>query len=147
MGLSLTWFLFISLTLLGAIGFNVANKLAVSQIDGFIFTTIMTFASFVGQLILFLGYKFFFLGDAKLEMSSSGVALAIIAGLSIAVINIGYFLAIKEGGLIPSQIFWAVGGTLAMSLIGFLFFKEHIDSYKIAGLILAVISIILIVKK
>ncbi|MBN8521368.1 MAG: hypothetical protein J0L77_05665 [Alphaproteobacteria bacterium] len=147
MALSFTWFLFISLALIGTAGFNVANKLAANQIDAFLFTTIMTFVSFLGQGLIFAGYKFFFNVNEKLDVSSQGIGLAIIAGISVALINIGYFLAVKQGGLIPSQIGWAVGGTLTVTIIGCLFFKEHIDIYKLIGLMLAIISIFLIVKK
>lgn len=140
------WLLFMALTVLGSLGYNVALKVAGDQINVFVFTVTLTAIAFFGHLVALLIYKYNFQGAEKLEISPMGLWMAAFAGLSVVVIDLGFFLAVKSGGMVLSQAVWTIGSLLLVALVGLYFFKESLDLYKILGLILGVVSLGLLMK-
>lgn len=136
------WILFCSLTVIGALGYNVAVKIASDGTNVFFFTVLITTVALLGHLVAFFIYKMWFLGDKSIEISSLGIAMAILAGLSIVMIDLAFFMAVKSGGIILTQTFWTVGGLIFTAIVGFFFFKEYLDLYKVIGIVLGIASLL-----
>ena len=144
--MSMLWVFYISLTVIGATIYNIAVKVSGDQINVFVFSVFLTMAALAGHIILLLIYKYGCFTDGKsLQISTVGITMAVFAGLSVTLIDVGYFLAVKEGGMISSQLVWTVGGTLLVALIGFLYFKEILSIQKLAGIAFGLASVWLVI--
>lgn len=141
------WILFCSLTVIGALGYNVAVKIASDGTNVFFFTVLITTVALLGHLAAFFIYKMWFLGDKSIEISSLGIAMAVLAGLSIVMIDLAFFMAIKSGGMVLTQAFWTIGGMILTAIVGFFFFKEYLDLYKVLGIVLGIVSMGLLTLK
>lgn len=140
------WLFFMALTVLGSVGYNVAVKSAGEQVNVFVFTVTLTAVAFVGHLVAFLIYKYNFHGGEKLEINSMGIWMAVLAGISVVIIDLGFFLSVKSGGMVVSQAVWTIGSLLFVVIVGLYFFKEGLDLYKLIGVILGVVSLGLLVN-
>lgn len=136
------WILFASLTVLGALGYNIAVKVASDSTNVFIFTVIITTVALLGHLAAFFIYKFWFMDENKIEISHMGIWMAVLAGLSIVMIDLAFFMAVKSGGIIMTQTFWTIGGLILTALAGFFIFKEYLDLYKLIGIVLGITSLL-----
>ncbi len=143
--MSMIWLFFASMTVIGATAYNFAVKMSGDHINVFLFTTYLTIAAFIGHFIILLIYKYGFAGGESLKSTPLSIWMAIIAGLAVVVIDIGFFLAVKQGGIIPSQLFWTIGSTVLVAVMGVLYFKEMITLQTLIGMGLGLVSVWLIV--
>ena len=90
MTVSITWAFFACLTVLGALGYNIAVKMAGDTINAFVFTTVLTFSALFGHVICFGIYKYYNMSE-PLIISKMGVWMGILAGVSVVVIDLAFF--------------------------------------------------------
>ena len=98
--MSLVWFFFASLTVLGTLFYNFSVKAAGEIINPFVFTVILTFVALAGHLAAFGVNKIFFTQDLKFEFGTNGLIFAAIAGIGVVIIDLAYFYAVRSGGLV-----------------------------------------------
>ena len=144
--MSLVWFFFASLTVLGTLFYNFSVKAAGEIINPFVFTVILTFVALAGHLAAFGVNKIFFTQDLKFEFGTNGLIFAAIAGIGVVIIDLAYFYAVRSGGLVLTNAFWVIGGLIATATIGFLFFQEGVTATKLLGLFLGIASLVLLTK-
>ncbi len=144
---SWAWLIFASLTTIGAVVYNSSVRVATESINPFLFTLLITATAFAGHIIAFLIYVFL-QGQSisTLPYSSKGLMAGIVAGIAIVVIDLAFFFAVRSGGLAITNAVWVVGGTVLTAIIGYYVFKETLDAYKIAGLFLGALGLVLLVK-
>lgn len=142
---SLPWIFFIFLTIFGATVYNITVKLAGDDTNPFIFGVILSVFALIGHGIAAFFY-WLHKGEQLFAISPMAIWLTIFAGLSIVAIDVGYFLAVKHGGVVASQTVWTVGALLLITLISYLFLGEQMSVIKLAGVLLGALSVILVVK-
>lgn len=142
----LTFPFFIAITVLGAVAYNIAVKVAGEDTNVFLFSVILTATAFLGHIIALIAFKFGFEETQNLDYSLKGLIFAVVAGLGVIAIDLGYYMAVKAGGIVVSQAIWTVGGLILTAILGILFFKEYIDIYKLTGVALGIISLLLLLK-
>lgn len=139
------WLTLASLAALGAVVYNTSVRIATDTINPFLFTMIITAVAFVGHIGAFLAYRYFYSGQ-ELLFSAKGTWAAVAAGLAIVMIDLAFFFAVKMGGLALSNGIWIVGGTVITAIVAVCVFKESLDAYKIAGLVLGLVGLALLLK-
>lgn len=144
--MSAVWLFLVSLTVFGALIYNFAVKLAGEIINPFVFTVILTVVALVGHLAAFGINRAFFNPDLKFIFGTSGFVYAALAGIGVVIIDLAYFYAVKEGGLVLSNTFWNVGSLAVVAIVGVLFFNESIGAMKAVGIGLGIISVVLITR-
>ncbi len=141
------WLLFASLTVAGSLAYNMGMKLGTESMNAFTFTLILTLSILAIQVPLLLAAKYVFHQDIAQGFETRNIMLAVMAGLGAALIDIACFFALRYGTVTATQIFWAVGSTIAVALFSALFFKEQITAARLAGIVLGVISLYLITRE
>ena len=144
--MSFLWFLFACLTVVGSLTYNVNVKMGTTHTNVFAFVFVMSACLFCLQIVIFLITKYGFKVDMSTALSSQTFKYAGTAALGVAVIDIFYFLAIRYGTPIQSQMFWTIGGMIALAAFSFLFFKEPMPPVKLIGIILGIISLVLVIR-
>ncbi|MFA5041494.1 MAG: EamA family transporter [Bdellovibrionales bacterium] len=141
------WLLFATLTVIGGTTYTVATKLGAPGTNPFWFTFIMTVVILVilGACCLIAQYGF------KVEvtqgMSPHAVKYAVLCGIAAALIDVGYFLALRYGGVIPTQVFWVIGDLVLVAIFAVLILGEVITWQKALGIALGIASVLLITMK
>lgn len=141
------WLTFASLTVIGSLGYNVSTKLASDGMSAFVFSWLLTATSFVILSVVMVFQHHHEAAKIISSFDSKTLALPMIAGLSVAIIDVAYFLTLKHGSAISSQMFWTVGSTILLVVFSVLFLKEILTPSKIAGLALGLLSVYLMVKQ
>jgi drug/metabolite transporter (DMT)-like permease len=144
--MSALWLLFASITVIGSTMYNVAIKSAGESVNPFIFTLLLTAFAFAGHAIILAANKFFFDPSLKLSISTSGLGWAFMAGMGVVLIDLFFFLGVRQGGLTMTNAFWTIASFALVVLIGLLFFNETINAVKAIGLALGVVSLFLITR-
>lgn len=144
--MSAVWLFFVSLTVFGALLYNIAVKLAGDVINPFVFTVILTTVALIGHVSAFGINKAFFNPALKFTFETSGFVYAALAGIGVVIIDLAFFYAVKEGGLALSNTFWSVGSLALVAILGALFFNESIGVMKAVGIGLGIISVVLITR-
>jgi drug/metabolite transporter (DMT)-like permease len=144
--MSLNWFIFASLAVLGSLIYNLSVKVAGHHINPFIFTVALTLVGLIGHLACLAFYKFYLGEGVSLQMDKTGLWLAVAAGLGIVIIDLGYFFAVREGGLMASTGFWVVGSLVITTVASYFLFKEGITATKLMGIVLGAISLFLLTR-
>ena len=103
--MSLLWLLFISLTVIGGVGYNVAMKYGSANANVFGFAVIISLAVLTFQTAVALVARYAFNVDVTHGIDPQTVKLAILAGLGAALIDLNYFLAVRHGSVMASQPF------------------------------------------
>lgn len=140
------WLLFASLTVVGSVGYNVGMKLGSPGTNPFVFTFVMTAVILLILGVCCLAAKYGFKVDMEQGMNVRALKYAALCGGSAALIDIGYFLALRYGSLIPTQMFWTVGGTVALAVFASLFLNETMTLTKALGIAFGIVSVVLITK-
>lgn len=127
------------------VGYDVAIKLATEQINVFAFTTVLVGFAFAMHLFVLLVYKVV-TPDASLSLNAKSVGWAALGGLGLIVMDIGFYLGVKHGGLAMTNAVWLIGGLILSVLLGYYAFHEPIDFKKILGITLGLLAIYLLVS-
>jgi drug/metabolite transporter (DMT)-like permease len=144
--MSPVWLFFASLTVVGSVAYNVGMKLGSPGTNPFGFVFVMTSVILVLLGIACLTAKFGFKVDVAQGMNFHAFKFAALCGCAAAMIDIGYILALRYGSMISIQVFWTVGGMVALAVFAALFLKETMPLTKILGIAFGVISVFLITK-
>ena len=140
------WLLFATLTVIGGTTYTVATKLGSGGTNPFGFTFIMTLVILlilgVGCLIAQYGYKV----DVMRGMNGPALKYVVLCGCAAALIDIGYFLALRYGSVIPTQIFWVVGDLVLVAIFATLVLGEALTPIKALGIVAGIVSVLLITK-
>src|SRR5688572_21639305 len=99
----ISWFVFAVITVIGAVSYNVAVKAADAHINPFVFTVALSVVAFVGHLVCLAFYKFYMHENVALQADQKGLWLAVLAGLGVVLIDLGFFFAVRTGGLASSN--------------------------------------------
>ncbi len=126
--------------------YNVAVKVAGESVNPYIFVFILTAVALIGHSIVLAVNKIFFNQELELSISAAGFGWAFMAGIGIILIELFYFLAVREGGLTISNAFWTVASLVIVIFIGLLFFNEAINATKAFGLALGALSLYLLTR-
>ena len=141
-----TWLLFASLSVVGSLIFNVGTKLGSSHADAFGFMFVMT-----AVVLLVLGFcclaaQYGFGVDVTRGLNAHAIKYAVLAGLGVVLIDVGYFIAFRYGSAVSTQVFWAIGGMIAFAVFAVLFLGETMSLTKALGILLGIASVVLITK-
>ncbi len=140
------WLLFATLTVIGGTTYTVATKLGSGGTNPFGFTFVMTLVILVilgiGCLVAQYGYKV----DVMKGLDGPALKYVILCGCAAALIDIGYFLALRYGSVIPTQIFWVVGDLVLVAVFATLVLNETLTLTKALGIAAGIISVLLITK-
>ncbi len=144
--MSLAWLIFASLSVVGSVAYNLSMKVAGDHVNPFVFTVGITMVALIGHLICLAFYKLYMGETVALQADKSGLLLALVAGLGIVIIDLGFFFAVREGGLTSSMGFWVIGSLTITTLIGYFVFHETFSMTKFAGIILGAVSLFLLTR-
>lgn len=136
-----TW-VFVLLTTLFFGFFNIFIRAAGPRIGGVLGPLVVEGFAAAVLLLFFLWRKF----NGSVESATGlGVAFSMAAGFCAAAGSIGFFIVFSRGGqLSVAGSFVLIGSTLLTILGGFILFKEPINSYRVVGLVLGLISLYLL---
>lgn len=135
------------MTALGSLIYNVCMKLGTGSVNAFSYVLIMGVFTFLAQALFYLVARYGFKVDTTTGLSRNALLLCAAGGFAVAIIDICYFYALRHGSVVASQMFWTVGGTLALVLFATFFFKEPLTQSKIAGIALGFASIYLMTRQ
>jgi bacterial/archaeal transporter family protein len=141
------WLLFATLTVIGGSSYTVFTKLGAPGTNPFWFTFVMTLVILfiLGACCLIAQYGF------KVEvaqgMTPQAFKYAALCGVAAALIDIGYFLALRYGGVIPTQVFWVVGDLVVVAAFAVLLLGETMTLTKAVGIAFGIVSVLLITIK
>jgi len=122
--------------------FNIFIRAAGPKIGGILGPLLLEGSAAVMLLVFFLWRKS---NGAVEAVTSQGVAFSIAAGFCAAAGSIGYFIVFSRGGALSAAgAFILIGSTLLAILAGLILFKEPINTYRVLGLILGLISLYLL---
>jgi drug/metabolite transporter (DMT)-like permease len=138
------WLFFTVSAIFGMVGYDIAIKAATDKANAFAFTTILALSAFIAHLAIWGGYKYFN-PETPTKLSSQSLLLAIGAGLGLVIMDVGFFLGVRSGGLIRTNSVWLIGGLVLTVLCGCLFFGEYLNFARTLGIVLGVASILLMV--
>jgi uncharacterized membrane protein len=142
--MSFYWLLFASLSVLGSLFYNIGVKFSSANVNAFGFAFTMNCVVLFLQTIVVLTAKYGFRIDVAQGMNKGTVKFAVMAGLGAAIIDVSYFFANRYGSVIASQLFWTIGGIIALAVFSALFLGETITPTKAAGIILGIVAVFLI---
>ncbi len=140
------WLLFASMTVVGSVAYNIGMKMGGAGVNPFAFTFVMTSVILAILGACCLVAQFGFKTDVMQGMSLHATRYAALCGAAAALIDIGYFLAIRSGGMIPTQVFWTIGGMVALAVVAALFMGEAMTATKALGVAFGIISVLLITR-
>jgi uncharacterized membrane protein len=144
--MSLLWLLFITLTVVGGLAYNVAMKYGSANANVFGFAVIISLAVLTFQTAVALVARYAFKIDVTSGINPQTAKFAILAGLGAALIDLNYFLAVRNGSVMASQLFWTIGSITVMAIFAALFLGESITATKAAGIVLGIASVLLITR-
>ena len=140
------WLLFATLTVIGGTSYTIFTKLGAPGTNPFWFTFIMTLVILVilgiGCLVSQYGYKI----DVTQGMNPHALKFAVLCGGAAALIDIGYFLALRYGDVIATQVYWVIGDMIAVTVFAVLLLGETITLTKALGVAFGIVSVLLITK-
>jgi drug/metabolite transporter (DMT)-like permease len=142
----LLWIVFTVSAIFGMVGYDVVIKLASEKINVFVFTTLLTLAAFAAHFGVSAVYRSFN-PELSLKVSSATIGLAVLGGIAFMIMNIGFFMGVKYGGLVRTNTLWLVGGLILTAIVGVLAFEEELTLAKIGGIILGIGSIYLLASE
>lgn len=140
------WLLFASMTVVGSVAYNVGMKMGGTGVNPFGFTFVMTSVILALLGLCCLVAQFGFKTNVLQGMNLHAVKYAALCGAAAALIDIGYFLAIRSGGMIPTQVFWTIGGMVALAVVAALFMGEAMTATKALGIAFGIVSVFLITR-
>lgn len=144
------WWIFALLSGLGLAGRNVLMKTATGKIDPALAAMVLS----VSMAVVSVGFLIWqrlsksepLIGGGQADMA--GIAIALIAGVSLAAANIFLVYSYKEGGGAGVVAILQNGFSISLTLlVGALFLSEIIKPQQMVGIALAMAGIFLIVKK
>jgi uncharacterized membrane protein len=144
--MSLYWLLFASLTVVGALTYNLSVKFGTASMPVFIFVLIAAATNLSIQAVVTLTAKYGFKYDLQ-GVNSQNIRYALMAGAATALIDIAYFFALRYGSMVASQIFWTVGGSIAVTAVAVLFLHETLTFTKAMGIALGMVAVVLLTKQ
>jgi len=147
MSVTSIWLIFTFVSVLGVVGYDVAFKMAtVQKADPFVFTTSVAVVAVLAHFLALGVYKVF-QPEVTLNMGGSLVWLILAAGIGIVAVDLGFFFAVKHGGLIRTNAAWMISAIIVMTSIGIWVFKEEFNIYNLLGVLLGIFSVVLLMKE
>lgn len=145
------WWIFALLSGLGLAGRNVLMKTATGKTDPALAAMVLS----VSMAVVSIGFLVWqrvsksepLIGGGT-QTDMAGIAMALIAGVSLAAANIFLAYSYKEGGGAGTVAILQNGFSISLTLlVGVLFLSEIIKPHQMVGIALAMAGIFLIVKK
>lgn len=142
------WLLFATLTVIGGTTYTVATKLGSAGTNPFGFSFVMTLIILVILGVSCLIAQYGFKADVMRGLSVNGPAFkyVVLCGFAAALIDVGYFLALRYGLVIPTQIFWVIGDMVMVTIFATLLLGENLTPIKALGIVAGILSVLLITK-
>ncbi len=131
----------------GSVVYNAAFKIADGRINVFIFTVALTSVAMIGHSLCLVFYKIYMGENVTFHADKIGILWAVLAGLSIVIIDLSFFFAVRSGGLVATNITWSIGAIGLTALAGTLIFKEEFTLQRGLGLLLGAAAIFFLAKK
>ncbi|MDD3029156.1 MAG: hypothetical protein PHS57_02605 [Alphaproteobacteria bacterium] len=144
--MSLPWLLAASLTVVGITIYSIGMKLGSAQAHPFGFVLSLNVVIISLMSLACLVTRFVFKVDVLQGLNIGTLRYAALCGIGAALIDTAYFLALRYGALIPTQLVYTIGGTLAVGTVAVLCFGEGLTTSKALGIILGIASLILITR-
>ncbi len=136
-----TWF-FVFLTTLFFGFFNIFIRAAGPKIGAVLGPLVVEGFAAAALLVFFLWRR---LNGSVETATLLGVGYSMAAGFCAAAGSIGFFIDFSRGGMLSAAgSFVLIGSTLLTILGGFIFFKEPVNSYRVVGILLGLISLYLL---
>lgn len=140
------WLLFVSLAVMGSFGYVIGMKLGTPTMNPFGFTFSMTVVVSALQLLIFLTARYVFKINVTEGLNTQSLRYALMSGVGAVFVDICYYLAVRYGSLIATQIFWTVGAIVVVALFSVLYFHETVSPMKLLGVAFGIVSVVLITK-
>tara|TARA_Y100001001_G_scaffold150407_1_gene161037 strand:- start:699 stop:1151 length:453 start_codon:yes stop_codon:yes gene_type:complete len=138
------WTFYLLFTITGTTLFMFFIKLSGGKIGPLTGATIMQIAALVLVAAIYF-IKFEPGQNAGLSWNSPGVIYSVLAGLAIGVTNASIFFMYHAGApLALSNLVMRIGPIILSGILGFLYFKEHINKQELIGMALAMIGLMMI---
>ncbi len=144
MDIRIVWLFFTGAAILGMVGYDVAIKLASAQINVFVFTACLAMMALLCHILVLAGYKYLN-PQTNLNIDAKGYLYALAGGLGLTVMNLGFFVAVKYGGLSVTNAVLLIGGLVITVILGYFAFNEYLDYKKVLGILLGILSIYFLV--
>lgn len=146
MGISMNnYWTLIFVVILGNVTYHLSQKSIPNEISPF---TSLIAAYLIALVILILAFPVVNEPLPKLDDFKHFNWGNWVLGLSIVMIELGYLLVYRKGWQISLTASYVnISVAVLLLIIGYLMFKERLNIYNIAGVILAVVSLILLSKK
>ena len=140
------WILFASVTVVGSLMYNVGMKFGTANTSAFAFVLMVSLILFLTQTASFLIAKYAFHVDVTEGLEMRNILFAVLAGLGVAIIDLFYFFAFRYGTPIQCQMFWTVGGLIALTIFAVIVFREPMPLTKALGIVLGIVGLVLVVR-
>lgn len=145
--MSLLWLLFISLAVVGSVAYSSGMKLGGhAGMNPFGYAVVLSVVVFTFELLSCLAAKFVFKVNVWEGVNPQTVKFAVLTGAGAAMVDICFFLALRNGSVIASQTFWNVGIVVAMAALSVLVWGETVSPLKALGIAMGIASVVLIAK-
>jgi len=144
--MTLLWLLFISLVIAGSAAYTTGMKLGTSNMSVFGFAVIMNIVVLSAQVLVCLVAKYGFKIDVAQGVNANTIKFAVLTGCGAAMCDVCYFLALRYGSVMASQIAWNVGAILVISMLAVFLWGEAFSPLKALGVAFGIASVILITK-
>jgi uncharacterized membrane protein len=140
------WALFISLAVVGSFAYTAGMKFGAPSMSPFGYALIMNIFVLSAQTIIFFTAKYGFKVDVLQGVNAKSAQFAVLTGAGAVLVDLCFFLALRYGSVISSQIVWTVGSIIAMALFSAWYFGEAITLAKALGIGCGIASVILLTK-
>ncbi|MDD4616546.1 MAG: hypothetical protein PHW76_05445 [Alphaproteobacteria bacterium] len=144
--MSLYWLFFLSLAIVGSFAYTAGMKFGAPTMSPFGYAVIMNVVVLSAQLVFALTAKYGFKVDVAQGINSRTIKFAILTGCGAAMVDLCFFLALRYGSVVSSQIVWQVGSILLIGTAAVLFWGEALSLQKALGVLLGLASLILITR-
>ena len=140
------WLLFATLTVVGITVYSAGMKMGSANLHPLGFVLSLNIVLMITMSFACLVARYGFKIDVFGGLNAHTFRYAIMCGLGAALIDTAYFLALRYGGMIPTQLFYTVGGTVAVGVLAILCFGEILTTSKALGIVLGALSLFLLIR-
>ena len=139
------WLFFVTLSAVGAVGYNIAVKMA-GEINAFLFASCFTAVALLAHVLCLVVYRGYNPAATDLIISKNLLYVALFAGISTVIIDLAFFFAMKQGSYVLTSTIPVIASMVLSVIAGYFIFNELLNLEKSFGLFLGAIAIYLLVK-
>lgn len=86
--------------------------------------------------------------DISLVISQPGLALAIVAGISVAILDLAFIFMFRKGATVSVTMpLFRVAAITISAIVGMVVFSEQLNTFNVCGIMLACVAVYLLYSK